>query len=587
MSAITRGSGYANNALPAVQVIEPLIAEQFLDDGDGGIKGFNANVTSGLIGGSIISVGVNDIGAGYARKDPVTIINVTRNAQNAIGAAQVTGIIEYAGKYIDTKGFISWNNRLQDNLYYQQFSYVIRSTQNIDAYREIVKKLLHPAGTNLFGSLSIESNLLFPFSSNTFITYAIEFSNVQPGISSTLNFGLATLNRTVSPASRASTSVVSTGAELVHIIDYSSISPTAIFGSLTLDRTLTANSIVSTVGISNDTLVVPGINPASISNISVFGLSIVDFIIDPNSIAGALVFGTSVLDRTLTVPSVDSTLVFGTSVLDRTLTVPSVDSTLVFGTTALDSTLTATSIDIITTFGLPTLDHRLTTDSIGPTLVFGTTTLDRTLTAASIASTTIVSTASVVYALDPVSITNVVVFGLPTLDHRLNVNSINSTLSFGPFLLEGSGIDVPSIQSTAVVSANGEIANFIGIDPNSIVSTIVIPTHNVLRLGSGTITNFFVNTIQDLSTEQIAKYSNITIDSVPGNRIFDGTGTAFATQLIPTSVIFVIDINNTDEEFILTVSDISGNNALSVTSNVLYSNSSLAIVNNAIYGIVS
>jgi len=357
MSAITRGSGYSNTSLPTVQVIEPAIAEQFLDDGSGGIKGFNANVVATTIGGSIVSVSVDTIGAGYARIDPITIFNLTRDAQNATGSGLVTGFIESVGKYTDTKGFISWNNRLQDNFYYQQFSYVIRSEQLVDTYREIVKKLLHPAGTNLFGDLLIQSNASIIFSSNTFITYAIEFAFVD-AISSTLSFGDTEFIHIIDPASIASTAVVDINNELVHIIDYSSIAS---------------------------------------------------------------------------------------------------------------------------------------------------------------------------------------VLSIPNHELQLTIDNIN----------------VPT--------------------------TTFVPIPGAFQLGNGTITNFFVNTIDDLSTEQIAKYGNLTINSVPGNKIFDGINTTFTTQLVSGSIIIVIDVNNTNEEFVLVVDIINDNTTLSVTSNVLYSNSSFAIVNNAIY----
>lgn len=50
--------------------------------------------------------------------------------------------------------------RLQDSRYYQEFSYVIRSGQSIDIYRNAVNSLLHPAGLALYGSVDIESRVL-------------------------------------------------------------------------------------------------------------------------------------------------------------------------------------------------------------------------------------------------------------------------------------------------------------------------------------------------------------------------------------------------------------------------------------------
>ena len=115
VSAVTRGGGYAT--IPNVSVREDIIADQNLSDGIGGIKGFNASLAATPVGGSITSVAVNNQGTGYNRIDSVTISNLSRAAQDGAGAARVSGIVNYDGKYTDTKGFLSWNNRLQDNYY--------------------------------------------------------------------------------------------------------------------------------------------------------------------------------------------------------------------------------------------------------------------------------------------------------------------------------------------------------------------------------------------------------------------------------------------------------------------------------------
>jgi hypothetical protein len=54
---------------------------------------------------------------------------------------------------------LSWNNKLQDNYYYQEFSYVVRLTETVDKYKDIVKSLLHPAGTIMFGDYIINSKI--------------------------------------------------------------------------------------------------------------------------------------------------------------------------------------------------------------------------------------------------------------------------------------------------------------------------------------------------------------------------------------------------------------------------------------------
>ena len=52
-------------------------------------------------------------------------------------------------------GKISHLKKIQDSYYYQSFSYVIKTGQTIDYWKDAVKKLLHPAGFAFFGQVVI------------------------------------------------------------------------------------------------------------------------------------------------------------------------------------------------------------------------------------------------------------------------------------------------------------------------------------------------------------------------------------------------------------------------------------------------
>lgn len=56
-------------------------------------------------------------------------------------------------RWLDDRGFLSWNKYLQDNYYYQDFSYVLRSEVGVNIYRNLVQRLLHPAGFLMFGEI--------------------------------------------------------------------------------------------------------------------------------------------------------------------------------------------------------------------------------------------------------------------------------------------------------------------------------------------------------------------------------------------------------------------------------------------------
>lgn len=152
--------GYGYSTLPGVRIQQPEVIDLLISDGSGGIKGDNASIVANNVPGAIVSVNVTNFGINYNKNEIVTINNTTRGGtQAAVGAPQVSGVVTYPGKYIDTKGFISWNNKLQDNLYYQEFSYEIASDQYTDTYREIVKDLIHPSGTKMFGRYRVYSAL--------------------------------------------------------------------------------------------------------------------------------------------------------------------------------------------------------------------------------------------------------------------------------------------------------------------------------------------------------------------------------------------------------------------------------------------
>jgi hypothetical protein len=72
----------------------------------------------------------------------------------AFGLAELGTVYTTPGNFINSDGKISDSSkRIQDSRFYQDYSYQIRTTESINQYRDIVRKLLHPIGLALFGSL--------------------------------------------------------------------------------------------------------------------------------------------------------------------------------------------------------------------------------------------------------------------------------------------------------------------------------------------------------------------------------------------------------------------------------------------------
>jgi hypothetical protein len=117
--------------------------------------------------------------------------------------------VKLRGYYLNEDGQLSSPGiRLQDNYYYQLFSYVIESQQNIEAYRGIINQV-HPAGLKFFGQLAKTANFTIPqlqinrtISRNTvYLDDAVEISHNVPRKPFTKNYSDDTATGTDSIAS--------------------------------------------------------------------------------------------------------------------------------------------------------------------------------------------------------------------------------------------------------------------------------------------------------------------------------------------------------------------------------------------------
>jgi hypothetical protein len=91
---------------------------------------------------------------------------------NTVGTVMRGGLTYYPGSYVDIDGFLSDQIKLRGPLpnkaypsghipqeYYQEFSYVIRTAVAISEWGDIVKKILHPIGYEVFGDVMIQPSI--------------------------------------------------------------------------------------------------------------------------------------------------------------------------------------------------------------------------------------------------------------------------------------------------------------------------------------------------------------------------------------------------------------------------------------------
>lgn len=104
--------------------------------------------------GQILTVTVEDFGIEFTSNPTLNLVEIGN------GNATVSGIIgalgTYPGYWLNNDSFLDSTIYLQDDVYYQAFSYVLKTTVSINQYRATVNQLLHPAGTALFGEVEIE-----------------------------------------------------------------------------------------------------------------------------------------------------------------------------------------------------------------------------------------------------------------------------------------------------------------------------------------------------------------------------------------------------------------------------------------------
>jgi hypothetical protein len=109
--------------------------------------------------GKILEMEVFDSGIDYSVVGDISINITSDTGTGAVLVPQLTGVFNEPKIYQNQDDFPSNYNRIQDSYYYQNFSYVIQSKISPHEWLGTVKRVAHPAGMQLFGSLLIETEL--------------------------------------------------------------------------------------------------------------------------------------------------------------------------------------------------------------------------------------------------------------------------------------------------------------------------------------------------------------------------------------------------------------------------------------------
>lgn len=157
----SHGSGYESK--PTVTISNDYYSNLYEPSGTG-FKGRNATITIGDLGGSIVDIKggtISESGFGYIAEPTVTAtVNALSSGSSSADLSAILTVLRTKdGVFTDDSGKPSSIKKVQDNDYYQDFSYVIQTADSINVWKQDTLKLLHPAGMKLFGEVAITTLL--------------------------------------------------------------------------------------------------------------------------------------------------------------------------------------------------------------------------------------------------------------------------------------------------------------------------------------------------------------------------------------------------------------------------------------------
>ena len=129
--------------------IAPLSIAATNDPGQGAI----ATIIDVDGNGGILKTRIDNFGIGY-EISPLTTFDSAFGSGGAVSTTLGT-LCTYPGYYSNNDGRLSTNKVMQDNHYYQNFSYVLLTEVVIDRYKDILRRLIHPAGMGMFGKVVV------------------------------------------------------------------------------------------------------------------------------------------------------------------------------------------------------------------------------------------------------------------------------------------------------------------------------------------------------------------------------------------------------------------------------------------------
>ena len=132
--------------------------------------GFEAEVEQTGLAGAVKRIRIKNSGVNYFNSVYGIVVSPNGKNNTATVLLSPTAYTKYPGYYKGNRGKISSTQKLYDGDLYQEFSYKLKSAVSIDKYFSVLKKLVHPAGMKMFGSILLESFVNSPSNASTQVT---------------------------------------------------------------------------------------------------------------------------------------------------------------------------------------------------------------------------------------------------------------------------------------------------------------------------------------------------------------------------------------------------------------------------------
>jgi hypothetical protein len=108
--------------------------------------------------GCVTAVTIFNTGFDFEQEEFEATITSPNDCE-AVLAFTSGAVLVKTGRFKDSRGMLSNINKLQDNLYYQNYSYVIKSGVTSNTWLPLINKTVHPAGMAVFGELLITQTI--------------------------------------------------------------------------------------------------------------------------------------------------------------------------------------------------------------------------------------------------------------------------------------------------------------------------------------------------------------------------------------------------------------------------------------------